>query len=593
MKLTELKQTASQKAIIDRIAELSHTLPANAVKRILRDVQYELTAAWKFFMGLGKEKQVLVLLDGFTTLPLSLARNCAFVIVYGLHSEEKALLQDLAIQKGISNYSCISDLASLATKFDLIVSAGTRPKNSIVFFKKNEISQFIHTRSEFWIITTNQLSLGFAKDTISSIWKKTREKKMTNNKDDVGGIRFQFGSARPILTRQARAYLEEIECKPFRTIGLNPTIVDARVAKSFVQSRIKPRNENNTSAWGRLLSEDIVIGAAIKKPVQSFLDRFLANIPEAGLTNGIIDKYMISAGGKVLLFVTFSHAGQKQQTLIKLPLNAVAEQKLIKNHVFLEYFFQSSEIGDSRRQFFPQPIAASQFDNQKYFIESRLPGKSGDLLSLSKSEQKRLTCELFSYWLSIQKSFAKRYCICTETFSEMIEQPLVKVFSFFCRNADSGDFFENMLVFLQEKFLQKEFTLSLVHGDFSEKNIILDQEAFTLQGVIDWDMASHSAFPVFDVFHYFAREKKSSQNRSIIGLLFNLLEKKHEDPRFKKILTMYQENFSITERDLPALVMIYWIHRMNGHLDTLKYMDKSFVRRNFTEPLKIFEKIMR
>jgi hypothetical protein len=591
-KLPELQPSTSRAAIIEKIAELSHTLPASTIKRILRDVQYELTAAWKFFMGLGIEKQVLVLVDGFTTLPLSLARNCAYAIIYGLLPEEKELLQDLAIKKGISNYSCISDLGSLATKFDLIVSAGTRPGNSILFLKKNEISRLIHPRSEFWIITTNQLSFGFAKETIHAIWKKTSAKKPTDKQHETGGIRFQFGSARPILTRKARAYLEEIECKPYRTIGLSPTVVDARVARSFAQSPKQTGNENAKSAWGRLLSEDIVIGASIKEPAQSFLERFLEHIPDTDLKNGSLEKYMISAGGKVLLFVSFSHLGEKRKLLVKLPLNPLAGQKLVKNHALLEHFSLSFEIGSTRRSFFPQPVAAGQFENQQYFIESWLPGKSGDVLSLSKSEQKRLTYELFSFWIGIQKSYARRYFFCTETFYEMLEQPLAGVFSFFEKRREYDGIFKRMLSYLREKILQKEFVLSLAHGDFSEKNIILDEKTLTVKGVIDWDMAGETAFPILDVFHYFVRAKKSSQNRSVVGLLKNMLEKKNDDRRFKKVLALYMESFAITEGDLPALVMVYWIYRMNGHLNTLKYMDTSFVRRNFTEPVKVFETMM-
>lgn len=127
---------AQPAAIIERIAELSKVLPASIIKRILRDVHYELTSAWKYFMALGKEKQVLVLVDGFTTLPLSLARNNAFVIVHGMLPDEIELFQDLAVKRGITNYSCIQDMTDLATKFDLIVSAATQPADSILYLKR-------------------------------------------------------------------------------------------------------------------------------------------------------------------------------------------------------------------------------------------------------------------------------------------------------------------------------------------------------------------------------------------------------------------------------------------------------------------------
>ncbi|MFQ5631233.1 MAG: phosphotransferase family protein [bacterium] len=586
----EAAQNATQAAIIDKIEELSKTLSAGAIKRIIRDVQYELTAAWKFFMGMGKDKQALVLLDGFTTLPLSLARNCAFAIVYGLLPDETDLFRDLAIKKGISNYSCIEDLTELATKFDLIVSAGTKPENSILFLKKDEISRLIHPHTEFWIITSNQLSFGYAKEAIRTILKKARGKKTSKKNPVLDGVRFQFGHARPILTHQAWAYLTEIECKPYKTIGLSPTIVDARVAKPLAQKRKQSGSENTKSAWQRVLTEDVVVGAAMKEPAQNFLERFLEYIPEAGLKEGKLEKYVISAGGKVLLFVTFNQDGKSSKTIVKLPLNALAERKLLKNHRFLEHFSGFREIGDNRRSFFPQALNASQFEHQQYFIESRLAGASGDTFTLSKAEQDRLAHEIFSFWIGIQKSYARRYYFDEETFTQNVALPLANVLAFFKKQQDYEDVYEKMIVYLRERLLQREIVLSLIHGDFSEKNIILDAENYTLKGIIDWDMAGYTAFPILDVFHYFARLKKTSNGRSTVARLFHLLEKRNDNTRFKEVLRLYQDSFSLEQSDLTACVMIYWIYRMNGHLDTLKYMDKSFVRRNFTEPMKLFEK---
>lgn len=599
--MTETSQILSQLAapviapeaeIVRKITTANPALSAQAIKRILRDVQYELTSAWKFFMGLGKDKQVLVLVDGFTTLPLSLARNCAYAIVYGLLPDEITLFRELAILKGISNYSCIADLTTLATTFDLIVSAVTRPENSILSIKKDEVGRLLHDGSEFWIITTNRLSLGYLKETLRSLWSKPRHRKATQENGITSTIRVQFGCSRSILTRQAKAYLEEINCKPYQTIGLAPTIFNARTAEPWGPGTVADGKARTPSHWQRLLSEDLVIGAALRQPGKSFIDRFLSSVPETTLRNGQLEKYFISAGGKVLVFARFTEAEEPFRVLIKLPLNHQTEQKLSINHRFLEYFASSYDIGDNRRLFFPYPVAAANFENQPFFAERWLPGQSWDVMPMSKLQRVRLTYEVFSFWLGVQNTYARPYFFDHSTYEKLIEQPLQHVFNYFEMGGFNVSRYERITAYLRERLFQKEFTLSLVHGDFSEKNIILEGQTLTLRGIIDWDMARQDAFPVLDAFHFFVRRFRSSQSKCTVKILYDLLHGKIGQPHFAKIVKFYRESFHFDESALQPLLIVYWLYRMFGHLSTLKYMDANFVRRNFNEPLELFDQML-
>lgn len=584
---------AQPAAIIERIAELSKVLPASIIKRILRDVHYELTSAWKYFMALGKEKQVLVLVDGFTTLPLSLARNNAFVIVHGMLPDEIELFQDLAVKRGITNYSCIQDMTDLATKFDLIVSAATQPADSILYLKKAEINRLLHPHTEFWIIASNQLSLGYAKQAIRRVWKKSRGKSTKKQRNNTHGIRFQFGYTRPILTQQALAFLQDMDCTPFEKIGLAPTIIDARTVNKLKQGSNGQVTSSSAPAFQRLMVEDVVIGASAKQPQQNYLDRFLEQLHEIHTGKGRIERYFISPGGKVLLFLKYHQSADAPRAIIKLPLNANAEKKVKKNHDFLEHFANSTELGDNRRQFFPKPFVARQFEGQPFYAEDWLHGKSGDVVKMKKPEYEHFTHQVFAFWLGIQQTFAKRYFFDPATFDVHVTAPLKRIFAFYRAEETHLKACSRLTEYLRERFANRELTLSMIHGDFSSKNIILDEKTYTLQGVIDWDMAQRMAFPVLDAFHYFVRAQIGVGSRSIIAQLVHALEKRNQDTLFASILQMYQDSFELEMEDCHAFVMMYWICRMQGHLDTLKYMDKSFVKRNFFEPLKIFEGLIK
>ncbi|RMD92650.1 MAG: hypothetical protein D6814_16620 [Calditrichaeota bacterium] len=558
-------------------------------KYMIRETQNELSSAWKFYLGIGPEKQALVVLDGFTTLPLSLARNCGHVVVYGLKKPEMALLQSLAVAKQISNYSCVNELDNLATQFDIIVLATTDKLQSDQKRMFEEIRKFVHAKTEIWMIVVNDFSLDRAKSLVYSIAKRVK-RESGELKQEEKAVRMQFTRQALMRLRDARNYMHSIGCRPFAEVGLMPSMKRLRLARPMKDDRMESLNGVALNRIQRLTVGEIAIGATPSRSNQSFLERILREIPECGLKNGRLHNYRVSSSGKVLLFASYRGRGAAREVIIKLPLNEFSQYRLQLNHDILDYLAQSTQIGDSRAAYFPRPLCSGSFERQPLFVEDILPGKSGDQLAISKKDRERIYHEIFSFWLSLQQSLARTYYLDAPAFNKMIHKPLDRLFALFHKMDAAGAVQDRIRDLLQQSFLEKQISLSLIHGDFSLKNIILDASLLTLQGIVDWDLAHKASFPILDLFHFFVRAQRGSYKKSPLEMLWRMIEKPEAHPEFHQFLKLYCEAFGIDRRSLPAYVILYWIQRISAHLGTMKVLDKKFMKRNYYDALKLFDK---
>ena len=561
-------------------------LSGSDTKRLIRETQNELSSAWKFYMGIGADKQVLVLVAGFTTLPLSLARNCAHVVIYGFNEAEKEIFQNLAHLKKISNYSCVDTLDNLATQFDIIIIGTGEKSHEDRKRLIDEIRKFIHAKTEIWMITTNEISIGQIRVLFSNVIEKLKLK--NRDEEHETHIRMPFIERPAVKSRQVKEYLSMIGCQPFAVVGLMPSVLRLRLAKPMKDDRFSHLNGVAVRRLQKITVSEIAIGASPTTSDQSFLERFLLHLPGEHFQHGILKDYRISSSGKVLLFVNFETKNDNSQAVIKLPLNEFAHYRLQLNHQALNHIYQSQEIGDLRFQYFPRPLHTGQFEGQAYFIESILGGKSGDQMRLSKGVKEKLILEIFSFWIGVQKSLAREYFIGENEFHALVEAPLRSVFTFFDPDGKRGRHLEQLIDYLKQQFGEKTLLLSLIHGDFSLKNIILDEQVITLQGIVDWDMSNTLSFPILDLFHFFVRLHRSSYKKPPVVVLSQMLKQKDSHTPFSTLLNMYQETFEINRDQVTALIPLYWIQRIMAHKGTMKLVDRRFMRRNFDAAMDYF-----
>jgi len=563
----------------------SQSLNSSEIKKLIRDIQNELSSAWKFHMKLGIESNVLVILDRLTGISLSLARNCSHVYVYGLNNSEIFFLNNLAKSKQITNYSCIDDLTHLEKKIDLVLFYVAEIGEVEKKFSSKLLQNIRHSDTEFWVIAKNTFTFHCIKEFLYKFKMRFHRNETNKTSSQWKDLRLPHANRPKLFVRQAIRYLKRLSFNNFSIVMLVPsiyTLKTVKLAKSFLNL-----DKSKHPMCQSFRSHEIVIGACQKNQNRSFLDR-LFNASHSGLTKGILMDYIVSASGKVLISAHFSHNNQEQRTFVKLPLNELTRKRLILNHKFLKFLAMSDKIDNALKINFPQPLHEGNFENQPYFIESAIFGKSGDQILTSHGAYKRMAHKTFSFWIPFQNSVSRNIYFDDRVFFNMIEKPLSQVFELADGNNGTEKKLDRLKVYLRAHFFNKKYALSIIHGDFSLKNIVYNEQSKNLMGIIDWDMAREVSFPIIDAFHFFVRIHADSYRRPLIQILLELLNKNEISEDFQRVLNMYYEVFDIEPDSAQAFAIMYWVHILLGHMGSLAFLDESFICRNFLTPLDLF-----
>ena len=128
-------------------------------------------------------------------------------------------------------------------------------------------------------------------------------------------------------------------------------------------------------------------------------------------------------------------------------------------------------------------------------------------------------------------------------------------------------------------------TLPLVwsHGDFSLKNLLVDETSLDILGVIDWDLSSKDSLPLIDLLHLLLRAKMNQAGMSFPDVLFKYLFPLRLDGAEGEILAEYVEALSIPPSLITSLSIMYWVSRIHGHVGSFIDLDAAWVDRNFRQ----------
>jgi hypothetical protein len=410
--------------------------------------------------------------------------------------------------------------------------------------------------------------------------------------DRSRGVRLQFGVRPLVLSRHVKRYLVALGCTSFIEVGFESSMVRMQTIRLLRRLDRGTLLGGISSLWQRRKVGEIAIGTAVRgNTLDSFLGRLLKALPNSELSEGSLQRYYISPGGKVLLFASFQRTHGKCKALVKLPLNEHTQRRLAVNQTYLKFLQSPDRISRLHDKYFPQPVGEGSFEGQQFYAESMLEGIAGDTLKISYKKREVIINETFYFWKKIQKSLEARFNFDKYIFSNMIEKPLKYVF-FLTGNIEIlKDTLEIILKYLKSRLMHREFILSLVHGDFSLKNIIFYEKDLTLSGIIDWDRACIYSFPLFDVFHFFVRIQEMSYYESSIHTIIKMLEKYKNLNNFNNVLDTYCKEFFIEKDTILSIVIMYWIHLLSG-FESIKFLNKHFVKKSFDDPLELLVKII-
>ncbi len=566
-----------------RFDRMRQVLPEPWRTLLLKDTIFELTGAWKFFTHLSATQAVLFYLPGFSAMPLAFARHVARVDLFGLAPEEQELIAEMAAAKALANLRCLHSLADLQPPYATIVlmpelESWRQPGWQEL---QERLHAGAHSAEEYWLILRHSgrrrlrqhgekfLRTILRRPKLMGVQRYLRPGFMA---DGIAGAS-QAAKFFPVCAQAERLMLTLAPCFPApRHISIAPE---------------KPSMLSHVHAEKPAHAEHVICAQRPAAQAFSYLERLLRHLTLVSKQSWRPAGAMrVLPGGKVQV-VLHQEGTPRPAALLKLPLIPYAAARMRENAGHLLRLSQALELLPEQRECFPHHLAAGQFEAQAYYLETFLPGCSLDQLPAT-AHTARQWHNIFRLWFEIQQRLARRVQMDDRVLAGLIGEHARDLQAWLSPGPVESVRLQRVVAYCYEVFAGRELALSLVHGDFSIKNILIDPSTQEVRGVIDWDLADFLSAPPLDVLHFFVRTDERSFHEPAPAIALRLI--KDRTGRHTSYFDEACERYGYRRADWPALVLMYWLLRLRAYLGSDKNMDAKFVRRQFSDMLELFER---
>ena len=362
----------------------------------------------------------------------------------------------------------------------------------------------------------------------------------------------------------------------------DPVMIDHSLRKDTLRKRVRnvfvrPLLAHTAPSLGVL---------AGKGTVPSFVDSLLAHLSQTTFAGNPLQllRYDVTATGKVNLTIA---AGQ-QQYLVKLPLVPEAQARTLDEVGHLETIAISPL---SSVALAPRVLDKGYFRGQYFALEQYLGDSTGDELP------PRLQVRVLELTRDYAIALARNSAVHRSCWSELLSAWLLpygremdKLYSERFGGNDPARFSTMIARLLEAEGGSGAFTCAS-HGDLWLSNVMVDNRATRLLGVIDWNQFNASSLPLLDLFHLvvkFRQEKdRSSLGDAVVGLYRDILSHApHAD-----LVLQYAREFSISLQTAANLLVAYWLRQTTNMLRGRAILPGAVIRQSIDEPLVAFSSL--
>jgi len=584
--------------------DLYRQLSRHQANALLNDCMYELPAAWKFLSALRGDLPMLVVLHGFSSVPLAFARHLPRVDIWGFNSAEENLFQELAQFKNLSNYRLCREAHEVAGPYGLLLWVPTRQAVE-ARHEDDWLMQalaHLHEDGELWLTHCYKPNWRDPMNRLRRIMRRIKSREYETLPATVRLLQ----SAEPI---PHQSLLETLTVKLATRVNggsaLRPMNHFGIVPHWSAPAQIAPL-PSSTAASGdlRILEQKKLFETyhalahfgANSSP--SFLTRLLRELAEREPGSSFqLNHYRVLAGGKVQIDARWKKPRGEQSVFLKLPLIPFAAARLRKQNATLRHLYRHQELrrfdmapfafARTVHRVFPQILAQGEFEGQPYFLESRIKGAPLSRLNVPGDSFRKICGTLFAFWHGVQACCGAVARVDERKFDQIFRQPLQRLVQWAATPPEYETTWRRLEDFFAAQFFGQHLFFGLVHGDFSTKNILARHKSFELSGIIDWDIAARESIPALDVLHFFVRLDSGSFREAPARIAMRLIQAAPTSTHWPYLYPAL-DKFGYDRKLLPAIAAYYWVQRLQIYLDSPKYLDTAFMQRHLYEMLDFF-----
>ncbi len=588
--------------------ELYRQLSRHQGNALLNDCMYELPAAWKFLSALRNDLPMLVVLHGFSSVPLAFARHLPRVDIWGFNQAEAELFQELAQFKNLSNYRFCNAVREIAGPYSLLLWVPTR--QAVDSRREDDwlvqaLTQ-LHADGELWLTHCYKPNWRDPMNRLRRIMRRLKSREYETLPPQVRLLQLtepipHQSLLEPLTAKLAARGNGHAPLRQINHFGIVPHwSAPAQIAPLTASPEIKrePGPHLRILEQKKLFETYHALANFGATPASSFLARLLHELQARDPGSSFqLNHYRILAGGKVQIDARWKKTRNEQSVFIKLPLIPFAAARLCKQNAMLRHLYRNQELrrfdmapfafAKTVQRVFPQILAQGEFEGQPYFIESRIKGAPLSRLNVPHAALRKVCDTLFAFWHGVQACCGAGVEVEARKFDQIFRQPVQRLAQWAKTPPPYEGIWQRLEDFFAAQFGGQRLFFGLVHGDFSTKNILAHHQSFELSGIIDWDIAERESIPALDVLHFFVRLDAGSFREAPARIAMRLIQAAPSAwhwPYLRNAL----DKFGYDRKLLPAIAVYYWVQRLQIYLDSPKYLDTAFMQRHLYEMLDFF-----
>jgi aminoglycoside phosphotransferase (APT) family kinase protein/SAM-dependent methyltransferase len=315
----------------------------------------------------------------------------------------------------------------------------------------------------------------------------------------------------------------------------------------------------------------------------SVLDMLVAELQMAIASSdgGIeLERFLVRRIGKTTLSAVCEDG---RRYVIRVARSPIAAGRALRNFAALQAFHTASFIPNAMKALVPQPRLKGAVCGYDYYVEDARPGTARDDYP-GWSPGKDWEPQALRFIYDLHHTTRRVIQIDRNEFDRDIATPLRRVRRR-CGIVGIGSdrVFDTLGAVLERSLIGEFLPFVWSHGDYAGGNCLYDTSR-VLSGVVDWELFSECQLPLLDLLHCMdiPAERNSRPTWQRFDAIFTMLQ--CDCGRQMPAVASYVERMEISQRVLPALLIMYWIDHVANRIDG-RADDAAWMKKRVSQPL--------
>lgn len=271
-----------------------------------------------------------------------------------------------------------------------------------------------------------------------------------------------------------------------------------------------------------------------------------------------------------------------QCALLKFPLSEISVCYSLQQQSVLESIHANSKLG-CWRDYVPKILAAGDECEQRYLVESLLPGVPMQTLLGNEALRLHLLGEAANCIGFLHQSTHKPTVVDTHLLCRWIDRPIAQLNALYCsrRASQMRAKLELLAGRLKQRLAGETLAVGWGHGDFAPCNILVSPDGSAITGIVDWEQALPNDLPILDIVFLLLSTRVQLAKSELGWIVGALVTGETLSPEEQALIDQAQARLWGCPVDNETLILLAWLRHVSMTIDkSERYRYHPLWRRN-------------